>query len=90
VTVFDGTVGRRIDWSGTPRVLEIEDLEEQQIVWWIVSGRWLADDGPVLIRLRDGGRDGDICVDLKLREGIVEAQLLLDPVTRLPRVLRRS
>src|SRR5580692_10076148 len=50
---FDGTTAWGVDWSGTPHVLELADLETVQTEMWIRTGRWLAEDGPFHISVRE-------------------------------------
>src|SRR5579862_5935194 len=43
---FDGKTGWMVDYSGMPMRLEMDDLETEQVPVWVVTGRWLAEDGP--------------------------------------------
>lgn len=90
VSGFDGAVSWEVDWSGMPRVLEFEDLEDAQFNAWVFSGRWLAENGPFSVTL-DGSKTDDkrVALRLKLKNGVLEATALLDRATWLPRSFTR-
>jgi hypothetical protein len=82
---FDGTTAWGVDWSGTPRVLELADLETVQTEMWIRTGRWLAEDGPFHISVReDAGKASPLRLHLKLKQGLRELDLDVDRSTWLP------
>ncbi len=85
VVGFDGTTAWGVDWSGTPRVLELADLETVQTEMWIRTGRWLAEDGPFHIAIReDAGNASQLRLHLKLKRGLRELDLDVDRSTWLP------
>ncbi|HEY0169845.1 MAG TPA: retropepsin-like aspartic protease [Pyrinomonadaceae bacterium] len=91
VTGFDGATGWEVDWSGMPRRLEFQDLENAQLGAWIHSGRWLAPDGPFAVRL-DASKTDDkqVALGLALKGGLLEATVFVERATWLPkRVTRR-
>jgi hypothetical protein len=81
----DGTTCWGVDWSGTPRVLELEELEFEQMTFGVRTGRWLAEDGPFTIALADhpAGR-GEIRLQLRLKDGLEPMELLIDRSSWLP------
>jgi hypothetical protein len=82
---FDGTTAWGVDWSGTPRVLELADLETVQTEMWIRTGRWLAEDGPFHIAIRENaGNPSQLRLHLKLKKGLRELDLDVDRSTWLP------
>jgi hypothetical protein len=90
VTAFDGTTGWGLDWTGVPRVLELENLEAAETSIWVATARWLAVDSPFVIHLvKTETRNNRVALGLRLKNGIDEAQLLVDPTTWLPAELRR-
>ena len=92
VTGFDGATGWEVDYSRMPRPLELEDLEVTQFEAWLLSGRWLAADGPFDVSL-DAAKTDDklLALKLKLKRGVLEANVFLDRATWLPaRATRRG
>ena len=92
VAGFDGAAGWEVDYSGMPRRLELEDLELAQFEAWLHSGRWLAADGPYDISL-DAAKTDDklLALKLKLKRGVLEANVFIDRATWLPvRATRRG
>jgi hypothetical protein len=82
---FDGTQGRGVDWSRTPRILAMEDLEVPQLVVWVQTGRWLAKDAPLIVRILDQQPDErQVGLGLRTATGAMEADLLLDRTSWLP------
>jgi hypothetical protein len=82
---FDGTTAWGVDWSGTPHVLELADLETAQTEMWIRTGRWLAEDGPFHISIRENaGKASPLRLHLKLKQGLRELDLDVDRTTWLP------
>jgi hypothetical protein len=82
---FDGTTGWAVDWSGTPHVLELADLEYEQTAIWMRTGRWLAEDGPFRIELLNNGvSPAEVRLRLRLKRGIRELDLFVDRSTWLP------
>src|SRR5262249_2749617 len=51
LVAFDGITGWGVDASGTPRVLEMDDLESAQTLIWVQTGRWLLEEGPFTVAL---------------------------------------
>ncbi|HKS26218.1 MAG TPA: retropepsin-like aspartic protease [Pyrinomonadaceae bacterium] len=90
VTGFNGTVGWEVDWSGMPRVLELEDIEVAQFEAWINSGRWLDENGPFAISL-DAAKTDDkqVALKLALKKGQLEATVFVDRATWLPKKAAR-
>ena len=85
IVAFDGTTAWGVDWSGTPRVLELNDLETVQTEMWVRTGRWLADDGPFQIAIQEASGDASVLqLRLKLKRGIREMDLFVDRSTWLP------
>lgn len=85
VAAFDGVTAWAVDWSGTPRVLELADLEFEQTATWMRTGRWLAEDGPFHIELaNDPGNATQVRLHVRLKHGLREMELLVDRVTWLP------
>jgi hypothetical protein len=90
-TGFDGSTGWEVDWTGMPRVLELEDLETAQFHAWTRSGRWLAEDGPFAFSL-DAAQTDDkqVALKLSLRKGLLEATAFIDRATWLPQRITRT
>jgi hypothetical protein len=87
---FDGAVGWEVDWSGMPRILELEDIEVAQFEAWVFSGRWLAVDGPFTVSLDAAGTDNkQVALRLALKKGLLEATVLVDRATWLPQKVSR-
>jgi len=85
IAAFDGRTGWAVDWSGTPHVLELADLEMEQTAIWVRTGRWLAEDGPFRIELQDNPGDAaQLRLHLQLKQGIREMDLWIDRSTSLP------
>ncbi len=85
VVGFDGTTAWGVDWSGTPRVLDLADLETVQTEMWVRTGRWLAEDGPFHIAIRENtGNTSQLRLHLKLKQGLRELDLDVDRATWLP------
>ncbi|HEV8067363.1 MAG TPA: retropepsin-like aspartic protease [Planctomycetaceae bacterium] len=92
IAAFDGRTGWAVDWSGTPHVLELADLEIEQTAIWVRTGRWLAEDGPFRVELQDNPSDAaQFRLHLQLKQGIREMDLWVDRSTWLPtRLTARS
>jgi hypothetical protein len=87
---FDGTEGRGVDHSRTPRVLVMGDLEVPQLVVSVQTGRWLAKDAPLVVRMLDRQSDErHVALRIRTASGAVEADLFLDRTTWLPTCLTR-
>jgi Aspartyl protease len=84
IAAFDGTTGWAVDWSGTPHVLELADLEAAQTSIWVETGRWLAADGPFRIDVQDRTGDKELRLHLALKQGLREMDLYVDRSTWLP------
>jgi hypothetical protein len=85
IVAFDGTTGWSLDWSGTPHVLELADLEFAKTAIWLRTGRWLAKNGPFEIRLIDNLNDPtQVRLHLRLKQGIRELDLFVDRSSWLP------
>jgi hypothetical protein len=89
---FDGAKGWAVDWSGLPRPLELEDLEEEQLAAWVYTGRWLAEGGPFAVSVdRKGTSARQVALAIRLGDGPLEATLFVDRSSWLPSSLvRRS
>jgi hypothetical protein len=89
VVIFDGTTAWGADWSRIPRRLEMFDLEVNQMILWVQTGRWLAPDSPLACELVPGqGGDDRIRLKLRFKHGIMEAELAVDRATYLPSLLK--
>lgn len=89
---FDGRTGWAVDWSGMPRRLELEELDEEQLEVWFLTGHWLAEPGPYEISL-DPKQTSSSRVALTLRRAgaPLRATVFVDRATWLPEsVVRRS
>jgi len=87
---YDGVTAWGVDWSRTPRVLALEDLEVQQTLHWVQTGRWLAAESPFALSVvADESDERQVCLRMRLKGGILEAKLLVDRATWQPRQLRR-
>jgi hypothetical protein len=85
LTTFDGTRGWAVDWSGTPYVLDLADLEFAQSTIWLRTGRWLAEDGPFSISMGDHPADSsEVRLHLRLKHGLRELDVFVDRSTWLP------
>jgi hypothetical protein len=85
VVVFDGVTCWAVDWSGTPHVLQLADLEAEQTVMWIRTGRWLAEGGPFRIELLENpGDSAHVRLRLRLKQGLREMELFVHRATWLP------
>jgi hypothetical protein len=90
LVAFDGVTGWGVDPSGTPRILEMDDLEGAQTLMWVQTGRWLAADGPFTITVVAGAcNNRTIRLHLQLKGGVKDAYLDVDRLTGLPVQLRR-
>jgi hypothetical protein len=92
MTGFDGATGWEVDWSGMPRSLELEDLETSQFEAWLLSGRWLADNGPFAVSVDAAASDAArVALKLALEGGVLGATVFVDRATWLPqRATRRA
>src|SRR5215212_5762357 len=90
VTGFDGSAAWELDWSGMPRLLELEDLELAQLEAAFRSGRWLADDGPFDVSV-DAAKTDDkqVAFNLALKRGLLNATVFVDRATWLPKTVTR-
>jgi hypothetical protein len=89
LVAFDGVTGWGVDTSGMPRILEMDDLEATQTLVWVLTGRWLAEDGPFSITVAPAETtDRRIGLRLRLKAGVKDAHLILDRSTGLPLLLR--
>ncbi len=88
-TGFDGTIAWNVDHSGMPRVLEMEEREVDQLESWVLTGRWLAEDGPFFVEvLPEQSAPGQVLLSLKLKDGRLQTQLAIDTTSWLPRLLK--
>jgi hypothetical protein len=88
IVAFDGTTGWAVDWSGTPYVLQLGDLEIEQTAIWVRTGRWLAEDGPFHIEVAEKPGDAtQLRLHLQLKRSIRALELLIDRSTWLPKQL---
>jgi Aspartyl protease len=82
---FDGTTGWAVDWSGTPHLLEFSELESEKTIFFVRTGRWLAEDGPFRIELPAQPADGTtLRLRLQLKQGLESWDLDVDRSTWLP------
>ena len=90
ISGYDGTTCWAVDWSGTPRVLELEELESQQMLFAVRTGGWLAEGGPVHVALSDAARAvQEIRLRLRLGSGLQPTELVVNRSTWLPSRLTR-
>lgn len=88
-TGFDGKTTWMVDFSGMPRVLEMQEKETAQMTIWVLTGRWLAAKGPLAVSLLPEQSDArQIALRLRLKGGLLESTLLIDSVSWQPRTLR--
>lgn len=82
---YDGTSGWRVDETGMPGPLELDDLDDQIVIASVWTGRW-ASGGAILDHVdSDGSRT---IVGLRARDAATRRyRLILDAVTHLPRRL---
>jgi hypothetical protein len=91
LVAFDGVTGWGVDFTGVPRVLEMENLESAQTLLWVQTGYWLAADAPFTITLLpEETTERRISLRLELKSRVKEARLILDRTTGLPLSLRRT
>lgn len=81
---FDGERGWCVDTNGLLRTLEMEQLEVAQALIWILSGHWLAEDGPYNVTILDD----EYALQLESRTGSFESRLILDRSTWRPAFLQ--
>jgi len=83
---FDGKRGWMVDETGMPGHLELTALEQSQLMAWLTGGHWLDPACPLIMDMQPWS-PGDTAVVLSLRlpDGILEADLSIDPQTYLPR-----
>jgi hypothetical protein len=86
-TAYDGASGWGVDWSGLVRRLELRDLEVEQLPRWVQTGCWLLPEGPVDVQALEGRADSNNRLRLRIKGGLMEAELLLDRETGLPDLL---
>jgi hypothetical protein len=85
ITGYDGTTSWTRDWSGTPRVLELEEFESQQMLFAVRTGRWLAEGGPVHVAMSySTGAANEIRLRLQLARSHESAELTVSRATWLP------
>ena len=85
IVAFDGRTGWGVDWSGTPRVLQLDDLERDQTAIWVRTARWLDEHGPYRIELDQRAHDdGPIRLRLHRKRGIQSVEIWIDRSTWLP------
>jgi hypothetical protein len=90
LVAFDGLTGWGVDVTGTPRILEMDDLESAQVPVWVQTGRWLALDGLFTITLvPNETTDQRIALRLQLKSSGRDARMILDRSTGLPLLLRQ-
>jgi hypothetical protein len=90
LVAFDGLSGWGVDASGTPRILELDDLEAAQTLVWVLTGHWLADQGPFSISIVPSmNTDSRVGLRLRLKTEVKDAHVILDRTTGLPLLLRR-
>jgi predicted aspartyl protease len=82
---YDGATCWGVDWSGTPRVLEFEEFDSQQILFAVRTGRWLAEAGPVDIAFStSAAAANEIRFRLRLRGRLESMELAVNRATWLP------
>ena len=88
---FDGERCWELDFTGMPLVLELEDRETLLASKWVLTGRWLAADGPFELELLEPrGEGGLVVLGLNLRNGRLHGEVHVDPLTWLPRAFLRE
>lgn len=82
---YDGATGWRVDETGMPGPLELDDLDEQIVVMAVWTGHWASGGAIVDHVASDGGRT---IVGLRARDAATRRyRLILDATTHLPRRL---
>jgi hypothetical protein len=85
ITGSDGAICWARDWSGTPHVLEFDELESLQMLFDVRTGCWLAEGGPVHVAFSDSaGAKNEIRLRLRLGAGLQPAELAVNRATWLP------
>ncbi len=91
ITGYDAATYWARDWSGMPRVLELEEYESQRVLYAVRTGRWLAEGGPVdIVFSGSAAAEKEIRLRLHLKGGLQVAELAVNRSTWLPvRLTRR-
>lgn len=80
---FDGKTGWATDFTGMPRILELEDLETQQAIMWVYSGYWLSKAQPFAVSTISATPAAQN-LKIKLKNGLFVATLAVDTQTWRP------
>ncbi len=80
----DGQTTWQVDWSRTPHVLELEDLEFEQLVFGVLTNRWLEEGGPFQVSLAAAKNPQELVFHLQLRGGVERVELRVSRSTWLP------
>ncbi len=87
-TGFDGKTAWRVDYSGMPRILELQDRETALLVAEALTGRWLAGNSGM-----DAAVDGEqpdptqVRLLFRLKGGVLPARLTVSRADWLPQSL---
>ena len=84
--VFDGTHAWREDGRGPSFRLALLDRERLLAETWVLAGLWCIEDSPFELELLEG--KAAPLLRLRLRDGLWNGVLELDPSSHLPRELR--
>jgi hypothetical protein len=87
---YDGERGWALDMSGMPASLDLDEVETPRLVYAVLTGHWLDEDGSFELDLDPALTDDrDVGLRLSVRGAAAPGTLLLDPTTWLPRRLER-
>jgi predicted aspartyl protease len=81
----DGTTAWNVDWTGTPRTLELGDRSLSDVLGALMGQGWLLPDGPLELSLAGGAGDDGIALAFRHADGVIEGRLTLDRDTALLR-----
>lgn len=81
---FDGDTEWTVDWTGTPRVLELGDRANAEVAAALLNGAWTGDQG--VLRFLAVREEGELTVlEFAHENGILKGTIELDRETHLPR-----
>lgn len=84
---FDGETFWSVDWTRTPRVLELGDRTNAEVMALFLTGGWAAAGGPLEFELAPEPPEGELALEFDHADGVMTGVVHLDAQTCLPRKL---
>jgi hypothetical protein len=84
---YDGQIAWEVEGRAPSRELSLLARERLLTETWVLSGAWCLADGPFTLQLADAPQGETRTLDLRLTDGLIEAQLVVDTARCLPRSL---